>query len=80
MLSPMRTTLNLDPDVLEAAKMLAVRDRKPLGTVISELLRRAVEPPPSPPRERNGIPLFPVAKGARPVTPEIVNELLDEEP
>lgn len=80
MLSPMRTTLNLDPDVLEAAKMLAVKERKPLGTVISELLRRAVEPPPSPPRERNGIPLFPVVKGARPVTPEIVNELLDEMP
>lgn len=80
MLSPMRTTLNLDEDVLEAAKMLAAKERKPLGTVISDLLRRSVEPPPSPPRKRNGIPLFPVAQGARAVTPEIVRELLDETP
>ena len=80
MLSRMRTTLNLDSDVLEAAKMLAAKERKPLGTVISDLLRRAVEPPPAPPLQRNGIPLFPVAQGARAVTPEIVKELLDETP
>lgn len=76
----MRTTLNLDPDVLEAAKMLAAKERKPLGTVISEMLRRAVQPPPAAPRQRNGIPLFPVANGARAVTPEIVREILDETP
>lgn len=80
MISPMRTTLNLDADVLEAAKMLAAKERKPLGTVISDLLRRSVEPPPTPPRNRNGIPLFPVAQGARAVTPESVKELLDETP
>jgi hypothetical protein len=80
MLYCMRTTLNLDPDVLEAAKMLAAQQRKPLGTVISAMLRRAVEPPPAPPLQRNGIPLFPVNPGARAVTPEIVKELLDETP
>jgi hypothetical protein len=80
MLLAMRTTLNLDDDVLETAKSLATRDRKPLGSVISDLLRHAVEPPPSPQQVRNGIPLFPVSQGARPVTPEIVNELLDETP
>ena len=76
----MRTTLNLDADVLEMAKMLAIRERKPLGTVISGLLRRAVEPAVQAPAQRNGIPLFPVSPGARAVTPEIVNELLDETP
>jgi hypothetical protein len=80
MLLLMRTTLNLDEDVLEAAKMLAANERKPLGTVISDLLRRSVEPPPSPLRKRNGIPLFPVTQGARAVTPQIVRELLDETP
>jgi hypothetical protein len=74
----MRTTLNLDPDVLEAAKMLAAKQRRPLGAVVSDLLRRAVVPPPSPPRQRNGIPLFPIAQGARAVTPEVVKELLEE--
>ena len=75
-----RTTLNLDDDVLEAAKMLAARDQKPLGKVISGLLRRAVEPTAQAPAERNGMPLFPVAPGARAVTPEVIKELLDETP
>lgn len=76
--SGMRTTLNLDDDVLEMAKMLAARERKPLGMVISGLIRRAVEPAVQVVVERNGIPLFPVSQGARVVTPEIVRELLDE--
>ena len=80
MLIRMRTTLNLDDDVLEAAKLLAASERKPLGTVISGLLRRTVEPAAKAPLERNGIPLFPVARGARAVTPSIVKELLDETP
>lgn len=74
----MRTTLNLDDDVLETAKRLAARERKPLGMVISGLLRRAVEPAVQAPVKRNGIPLFPVPRGARAVIPEIVKELLDE--
>ncbi len=76
----MRTTLNLDDDVLATAKALAARQRKPLGEVISGLLRRAVEPAVKPPSQRNGIPLFPVSRGARAVTPETVKELLDEQP
>ncbi|MCF7732408.1 MAG: hypothetical protein K9N23_12000 [Akkermansiaceae bacterium] len=72
--------MNLDNDVLEMARMLAAKERKPLGAVISAMLRHAVEPAPSPPRERNGIPLFPVSRGARAVTPEMVKELLDEVP
>jgi hypothetical protein len=80
MLISMRTTLNLDDDVIETARLLAAQQRRPLGVVVSALIRRAVEPPPKPAAERNGIPLFPVARGARPVTPEIVAELLDEIP
>ena len=80
MLLCMRTTLNLDDDVLETARMLAAKERKSLGAVISGLLRHAVEPPPKPLRQRNGIPLFPVSQGARCVTPEIVKALMDETP
>ena len=60
--------------------MLAARDQKPLGKVISGLLRRAVEPATQALVERNGMPLFPVAPGARAVTPEVIKELLDETP
>ena len=75
----MRTTLNLDDDVLATVRALAVRQGKSLGEVVSELVRKAVEKSVKGTRERNGIPLFPIAKGARPVTPEIVNRLLEND-
>ena len=41
----MRTTLDIDLDVLQAAKELARRERKSVGTVISDLARRALNAP-----------------------------------
>lgn len=38
----MRTTLNIDDDVLVAARLLARKDRKTLGRVISELARNSL--------------------------------------
>jgi len=38
----MRTTLDIEDDVLAAAKALARRQRKSAGTVISELARRGL--------------------------------------
>ena len=38
----MRTTLDIDDDVLAAAKALARRERRSAGAVISELARRAL--------------------------------------
>ena len=38
----MRTTLNIDEDVLRAAKEHARREKKTAGAVISELARRAL--------------------------------------
>lgn len=79
--SLMRTTINIDDDVLETVKAVASRDRKPVGQVVSAMLRRAVEPAASAPRRmRNGIPLFPVSSKASVVTPELVKELLEDEP
>jgi hypothetical protein len=43
-----RTTLDIDEDVLRAAREHAARDRKSLGTVISELTREALRRPPLP--------------------------------
>ena len=44
----MRTTLDIDADVLEAAKERARRERKSAGQVVSELLRMALTTPISP--------------------------------
>ncbi len=75
----MRTTLNLDDDILATAKSIAAQQRKPLGEVISSLVRRALKPTGKSKPTRNGIPLFPIAKNAGKVTPEIVNELLEDD-
>jgi hypothetical protein len=40
-----RTTLDIDDDVLRAAKELARREKKTAGKIISELVRRALGTP-----------------------------------
>ena len=44
----MRTTLDIDEDVLLAAKEHAGRERKSLGAVISALARESLRRPPQP--------------------------------
>ena len=46
----MRTTLDIDEDVLQAAKEHAARERKSLGTVISALARESLRRPSTPGR------------------------------
>jgi hypothetical protein len=41
----MRTTLDIDNDVLQAARELSRRERKSLGTVVSDLVRQALTQP-----------------------------------
>ena len=41
----MRTTLEIDDEVLQAAKELARRENKTVGQVVSELLRHALAAP-----------------------------------
>jgi hypothetical protein len=73
-----RTTLDIDDDVLEAAKEIAANREVSAGRVLSELARRALEPSRAP-RERNGVPLLPRRpKGSRRPTLELVNRLRDE--
>lgn len=73
----MRTTLDLEEDVLEAAREIARQRGVTIGKVLSDLARQAMKGRPSE-ATRNGIPLFPVQPEARIVTPELVNELRDE--
>jgi hypothetical protein len=74
----MRTTVDLDPDVLQAARSLARSRRTTLGRVLSDLARSGLAPR----REgsRKGFPVFRVAPDAPPLTPEAVARALDEEP
>jgi hypothetical protein len=75
----MRTTLDLDDDVLQAAKELAGMRGKTAGQMVSELLRKALQPPSASARAvRNGVPLIHRRPGAPVMTRALVNELRDE--
>jgi hypothetical protein len=74
----MRTTLDIDEDVLQAAKELAASRRSSVGRVLSDLARQALQPTAKERPLRNGVPLFPPRPGARVVTMEVVNRLRDE--
>ena len=74
----MRTTLDLDDDILQAAKELAALQGRTAGQVVSDLVRTALTPARSP-HQRNGVPLLPRrASGARRPTMKQVNTLRDE--
>ena len=73
----MRTTVNLDEDVLRAARSLARERGESLGDVISGLVRQALRPPEQVTYERD-FPVFQVREGAAPITPEMVEAALEE--
>ena len=78
MIERMRTTLDLDPDVLQAAKELAAARRTTAGKVLSELARKGLESPRTG-KVRNGVPLLPRRpRGAPRPTMKLVNELRDD--
>ena len=76
----MRTTLQLDEDVLAAARALAERQGRSLGEVVSELARKGLAPVAKAPKFRTGIRLMPVCPDARPMTLDEINALRDEAP
>ena len=78
----MRTTLDIDEDILQAAKELARAENKTAGQVLSELARRGLTQPRggsrvSEMRIVDGIPVIP-ARGAV-VTKELVDRLIEED-
>jgi hypothetical protein len=74
----MRTTVDLDDDLLEAAKEMAAARGTTAGRVISDLLRQALEARPSA-ATRNGVPLLPARPAGSPrLTMALVNRLRDE--
>jgi hypothetical protein len=75
----MRTTVDLEEDVLFAAKDIAKQRGTTLGRVLSELARQALTTR-APVTTKHGLPLFPVQSDAGVVTLDLVNRLRDEAP
>ena len=80
----MRTTLDIDDDVLQAAKELARRERKTAGRILSELARRGLTRPNEPSvRKESAKAAFlgfrPFPRRGKIVTNEIIDRLREEE-
>ena len=80
----MRTTLQLDDDVLAAARVLARQRRRSVGDVISDLARQALTRTANGDSQnflsqRSGLPQLPVTASGGVVDLERVNRLRDEE-
>lgn len=78
----MRTTLNIDDDVLSVAKELATLERKSTGKFMSEVMRKALRQRSSSTTNRGERREFfgfrPIPAGRAVVTNKVVNELRDE--
>ena len=77
----MRTTIDMDSDILQVAKHLAEEHRQSLGRVLSDLARRGLQTQcsvqTSPAIGR--IPVLPRKTNAKPVTSQVIKELLESE-
>ena len=73
----MRTTLDIDDDVLGAVKDLARSEKKSAGKVLSDLARKALGPREQGIKVKNGFPQVPGKRKI--VTTELVQRLLDED-
>ena len=74
----MRTTLDIDEDVLAAAKELAAQRKTTAGQVISQLARTALTRPAEElPEFRNGFRLLP--RTGKVITSEFIERLLEED-
>lgn len=78
MIAFVRTTLDLDDDILQAAKELAAATGTTAGKALSDLARKGLASSPAG-RVRNGVPLLPRRHGAPLMTMQRVNELRDSD-
>lgn len=79
----MRTTINLDDDVLLAARGLARRDGTSIGAVVSELARKGLNADSHSDPEDASVNFYgfrPLPKRGRLVTNDLINRLRDEGP
>jgi len=74
----MRTTLDIDDELLLTVKEIAHQRKTTDGDVISSLLRESLQPKSFKLQYRDGVPLLPRRPNG-PVTTELVNRLRDEE-
>lgn len=79
MLDAMRTTLDIDDDLLPVARELAAQRGTSMGKELSDLARDGLAARRRPLMASGRIPHFPARPGAAPITSDDVAAALDEE-
>jgi hypothetical protein len=75
----MRTTLDIDDEILHTVKEIAQQRKTTAGHVVSSLLRESLQPKTFELQYRNGIPVLPRRPNGPTVTAELVDRLAYEE-
>jgi hypothetical protein len=75
----MRTTLEIEDEILLTVKAIAQQRKTTAGDVVSSLLRESLAPKNFKVEYRNGVPLLPRRPHGPVVTAEMVNRLADED-
>jgi hypothetical protein len=73
---PVRTTLDLDDDVLAATRSIAAARKQTMGKVVSDLVRKSLSAKLK--KSRSGVPLLPHRPGII-VTQELIDKLREEQ-
>jgi hypothetical protein len=73
----MRTTIDIDDDVLQAAKELATKEKSTAGRVISQLARRTLAAASTTKRTRNTVPILP--RRGDMITLDHIRKLMEQE-
>lgn len=74
-----RTTINIDEDVLAAARSLATAEGRSVGAVLSSLARRGLHRDVARGTGAGGFPVFDVPAAGTPITSEAVRAALDDD-
>ena len=75
----MRTTLEIDDDIMQAAREIALLKKQGVGRALSDLARRGLIPETPKVELRDGIPVWVHGPGALAVTSDMVRSLAEEE-
>jgi hypothetical protein len=75
----MRTTVDLDDDILLAVKDRARRERRSIGKVLSDLARQALTASPPGPRAPSVHGFQPLPRRGHPVSNALIDQLREEE-
>jgi hypothetical protein len=74
----MRTTLDIDDQLLAIARVRAREKGISIGAAVSEIMRRGLEMPRT--RSKRGFPVFQLPPGSPTITDEMVARYRDDDP